>query len=160
MKNQKSQLNDKKQVQCKNLFLVENNSSRASCVQPSVPVRVLAGSRIPLRWLNYRPLQWRGHVKCVGKVKGACRALRFPEARDWRKLLLPGPGGTRGPVRAEAAEGRSPGGSSNHGRTQLQPETQCQSREGLGKKPSPVSLSCWCSPLANPTSRQAVREPR
>lgn len=54
LKSQKTQLNDKKQVQCKSLFLVENNSSHASCMLSSVPAGVLAGSRIPLRWLNYR----------------------------------------------------------------------------------------------------------
>lgn len=52
LKSQKSFLNNKKQVQRKNLFLVENNSSRAFYKLSSVPFKVLAGSRIPLRWPN------------------------------------------------------------------------------------------------------------
>lgn len=95
-------------------------------------------------------LQGRDPLKCVGKAKGAYGALRFPEARTWRKLLLPGPEGTSGPVRAGAVEERSAGGSSSHGRSRLQPGTQRQSREGPGKKPSPVSLSCCCRPAASP----------
>lgn len=99
-------------------------------------------------------LQGRDPLKCVGKAKGAYGALRFPEARTWRKLLLPGPEGTSGPVRAGAVEERSAGGSSSHGRSRLQPGTQRQSREGPGKKPSPVSLSCCCRPAASPSPQQ------
>lgn len=52
LQSQKSHLNNDKQVQCKNLFSVENNSSRAFCVLSSASVRALTGSRIPVRWLN------------------------------------------------------------------------------------------------------------
>lgn len=49
MKSQKSLLNNEKQVQCKDLFSVENASSRVSYTLSRVP-----GSRTPLGWLSER----------------------------------------------------------------------------------------------------------
>lgn len=89
LQSQKSHLNDEQQVQCKNLFSVENNSSRASYVLSSASVRALTGSRIPVRWLSQRDSSEGTTYNVCARSRGPAGVLRFPEAKELPEAVTP-----------------------------------------------------------------------